>query len=64
MGTSKMPTVRNILLYGAQIADTLPVEAVSNRYAKYVIVLRLCVPSNRHTRVIIPVVRLMNGSFE
>lgn len=64
MGTSKMPTVRNILFYGCKLADTLPVETVSDLYAKYVIVLRLCVPTNRRTRVITSVVRLMKGRFE
>jgi len=64
METSKMPTVRNILLYGAKLADTLRVETVSDCYAKYVIVLRLCVPTNRSTRVNTSVVRLMKGSFE
>jgi hypothetical protein len=44
METSKMLTVRNILLYGAKLADTLRVETVSDRYAKYVTVLRLSFP--------------------
>jgi hypothetical protein len=59
-----MVAVRNILLYGAKLADTLPVESVSDRCAKYVIMPRLCVPTNRRTRVITSVVRLTKGSFE
>lgn len=59
-----MPTVRNILLYGAKLDDTLPVETISDRYTKYVIMLRLCVPTNSRTRVITSVVHLMKRSFE
>jgi hypothetical protein len=59
-----MPTVRNILLYGAKQADTLSVENVSDSCAKCIIVLGFCRPTDRRTYVITSVACLIKGSFE